>query len=604
MKGSSVLRQRQRGRRADSYRHASRVARFGRACLAGVTFPFLIKSDLERYVGDSRHPLTFSGSDPNAFEAEIYAHLVPIKRRIWLQRSMLLLFRAILLCAGIVLLDSLARSILPGLTRLALPVGCAIVGLIALAMIVRQRVTYADAARVLDRKLGLNQVVGTAVELTANGIENRMARLQMHHAIEAVRRVESSEAIRFRLPMRDAKALGVVLIASMCVLYLSTLSITWPGTIPAEDLSTDPTLDLNGDYALNTSFFEGEGGVSTLDPELFDRSFDEYRMGLENLSPEELAQRLAEIQASMAQRAEALNRQRQALSDLADALSDSSTSSDISDSIRKGDYQKAASRLNELGKQAGQLSPRAKRDLAQRLNDAANKVGANNQDLANRMRRAAQQLAAGDDAAAQQALSELSDGVNQAGEQLQQNTNAGGSYDPSSMDAGGGSPSDLSAEGLGGLSDFQGAGENGEMGDAFGSGFDSNDMRDSMANGSGQGSPSKSDTSLSDPRNGAAGAGSGPGGIDQNSTSSQLKKQAQGKLLELRGRPTNDGGSNEDTSGDRIPLVSSNDGSVTGSSGGNARSVIVDPLSVRGEQNFVPWEKRQIIKDYFSGSIR
>ena len=603
MKNSSVLRQRQRGRRADGNRAASRVARLGRACLAGVTFPFLVKSDLERYVGDSRRPLTFSGSDPNAFEAEIYAHLVPVKRRIWLQRSLLLLFRAVLLCAGIVLLNALARFLVPTLSLLVVPIGCAIVGLAALILIARQRVTYADAARVLDRRLGLDQVVGTAVELTANGIENRMARLQLHHAIEAVRRVESSDAIGIQFPRRDAQALGAVLFASVLVMYLSTLTFTWPGTVPGDELSTDPTIDLTSDFSLNTAYLEGEGGVSTLDPELFDRSFDEFRGGLENLSPEELAQRISEIQASMALRAEALNRQRQALADLADALSDSSTSIDIADSIRKGDYQRAASRLSELGKQSGQLSARARRDLAQRLNDAATKVGANNQDLANRMRRAAQQLASGDEAGTQQALSDLGEGVNQAGQQLQQDTDAGGSYDPNSMESGG-MPSDIEAEGLGGLSDFQGAGENGELGDAFGTGFDSNDLNAEMGNSPGKGAPSKSDGSSNDSRSIGAGAGSGPGGIDQNGTSALQKRQVQGKLLELRGRPTSDGGSSEDSGGDRIPLVSSNDGSVAGMSGSNTRSVIVDPLSVRGEQNFVPWDKRQIVKDYFSGKIR
>src|SRR5438876_11704146 len=94
------------------------------------------------------------------------------------------------------------------------------------------------------------------------------------------------------------------------------------------------------------AYCDGDSG-STLDPELFNSSLDDYRTDLENqnLSPEEIAQRLTEIQAALAQRAEALNRQRQALSDLADALSDSSAASDAAESIRKGDYQKAAQQL-------------------------------------------------------------------------------------------------------------------------------------------------------------------------------------------------------------------------------------------------------------------
>ena len=36
--------------------------------------------------------------------------------------------------------------------------------------------SYFDAARVLDRRLGLNQVVGTAVELTGLNADGRLAR--------------------------------------------------------------------------------------------------------------------------------------------------------------------------------------------------------------------------------------------------------------------------------------------------------------------------------------------------------------------------------------------------------------------------------------------
>src|SRR5205085_5294966 len=94
----------------------------------------------------------------------------------------------------------------------------------------------------------------------------------------------------------------------------------------------------------------------------------------QNLNPEELAARMAEIQQQLAQRQEALNKQREALGDLADSLSDSSASSDAADSIRKGDFQKAAQQLGELGKQSGQLSQRARRDLAQKLAEGAKKV--------------------------------------------------------------------------------------------------------------------------------------------------------------------------------------------------------------------------------------
>jgi hypothetical protein len=71
-------------------------------------------------------------------------------------------------------------------------------------------------------------------------------------------------------------------------------------------------------------------------------------------------------------------------------------------------------------------------------------------------------------------------------------------------------------------------------------------------------------------------------------------------VIELRGRPSADGQSSLDP-GAQVPLVSSNDGgfdqSTAGSGGG-----LSGPIDVRGEQNVVPLEKRQIVRDYFGGS--
>jgi hypothetical protein len=52
-----------------------------------------------------------------------------------------------------------------------------------------------------------------------------------------------------------------------------------------------------------------------------------------------------------------------------------------------------------------------------------------------------------------------------------------------------------------------------------------------------------------------------------------------------------------------VPLVASQDGSVSGAAPSSpGRAVIVDPLSVRAEQNFVPWDKKPIVRDYFTGT--
>jgi uncharacterized membrane protein len=567
--------------------------RFAGACLASVTYPFTARSELAHFAGDSRRPLQFGRRDVDAIEAELYSHLTPVKRRLWVQRSLLLLCRAAVLIAGIQLMVAMlgfaAVAVPPNLVNVAM----GIVGVVALFLVFQQRVTFADAARVLDRRLALDQVIGTGVELTQRGIETRMARLQVRRATDAVRRVESSEAIRLGLPVQDLRAFGALAVLTVAFLYLATLNIAWPGQPAPGDVQSDPVADM-ADVPYTSDYYEGDPG-SALDPELFNSQLDDYQRDLENqnLNPEEMAARMAEIQQQLAQRAEALNKQRQALSDLADSLSDSSASSDAADSIRKGDYQKAAQQLGDLGKQSSQLSQRSRRDLAQKLAEAAKRVQPNNGELAQKMAKAAQQLAGSDQSGTEQAMNELGEGVQQAGDQMKQLQDSSSSFDPSQMDENG--QSDLSAEELGGLSDFQGQGDQGDM---DGAGADGQFGTDPNGSDMGSGGTQRADQAAADEASQGAAAGGGPS-RDQYKAPTASGAAQSGKVLELRGRPTDSGGSTQDTDS-RVPLVSSNDGTVQTTSGG-ARSVIVDPLTVRGEQNYVPWEKRQIVKDYFSG---
>jgi hypothetical protein len=585
---------------------AGAAQRLGRAVATGATSPFTYRSELPSVAGDSRRPLTFRRHDADAIEAELYSHLIPIKRRIWLQRAVLLLVRGAVLIAALYLIAATFELVHRPLPPPLLSVGATFVAALALLLIVQQRVSFFDAARVLDRRLGLNQVIGTAVELTGANADGRMARLQMRRATDALRRIESRDAIRIGLPMRDLRALAVLAVATLLFTYLATLNIAWPGSPPTEELAIDPAAEIAAEIPFEATSYEGDAG-STLDPELFNSSLDDYMAGLENqnLSPEEIAQRMAEIQAALAQRAEALNRQRQALSDLADALSDSSAASDAAESIRKGDYEKAAQQLGELGKQSKQLSQRARQDLARRLNDAARKVAPNNADLAARMQKAAQQLNSNEAQGAEQSLSELGEGVQQAGDQMKQLEDSSSAMDPSMMDPSmmgeGAMPSDLSAEDTSGLSNFEGSGTEGEMGDMGADQFaDSGFGEGAASEGNGQGMPQRSDLLGEDAGRGA-GAGGGQGGADQG-RGQDPRGNTSGKILELRGRPSDQGGPGQLDNEGKVPLVSSNDGSIGGAAGAGARSVIVDPLSVRGEQNFVPWEKRQIVRDFFTGT--
>src|SRR5215510_11555418 len=169
--------------RAPRPRVAIAVGRLRRAA-TGATFPFTFASDLAGLAGRADRPLTFGPADGDPIEAELYTRLEPLRRRIWLQRAVVLLFRAGLLAAAWwVIVAALRFAAVPIPPPLAIGIPVAI-GVVAFGLIASQRVTFADAARVADRRLGLRQLLGTAVELTRGSQEGRLARLQRRRATD------------------------------------------------------------------------------------------------------------------------------------------------------------------------------------------------------------------------------------------------------------------------------------------------------------------------------------------------------------------------------------------------------------------------------------
>ncbi|TAK24916.1 MAG: hypothetical protein EPO26_04590 [Chloroflexota bacterium] len=560
--------------------------------------PFTVASDLDRVAADSRRLLTFRGERAHGIDAEVYAHLAPVKRYIWGQRAIAVLVRGVVLVAILYLIAAVAWFAAMPLSRSAFNTVAVIVALWTLAIIVTQRTTFFDSARVTDRLLGLNQTLGTAVELINQNAEGRLIRLQLRRAAESLRAVETSRVIPIGLPRRDLVALAAVVLAIGLFLFLATLNLRIPGSIRSDELTDEPLIDSSFEIPAGSGFFDATSS-DLFDAALFDSALDGYITDLEgqNLTPEEIAQRVAEAQAILAQRAEALNRQRQALGELADALGDSSTTTDAADSIRRGDYSKAAQQLRDLGAQSTQLSARARRDLAQRMTEAARRAASMNPDLAARLQKAAQNLAADDQSATRQSFAELADAVEQAGEQIRQLSSSSQAFDPNEMSAGEGAFGELSQEDLGALAEYEGQdqseGDAGgdEFGDATGAGVSDG----SDPNGAGA---STSGRSLGSGE-GSAGSGGGQAPSRESYQAPDRTRAAQGRVVELRGRPSAGGTSTLEES-EKVPLVSSNDGSITGAAG-QSRTVIVDPVSVRAEQNFVPLEKRQVVRDFFSG---
>lgn len=562
-----------------------------RALLGRATLPFTVGSELPRLAGSSDRPLNFGSLDADAIEAEIYAHLDPVRRRIWRQRAALVLVRGALLAALFWAASAAARFAarpIPGIGPELAAYGAIAVALLLAA---RQRVTFAEAARVADRHLDLPQVIGTAVEATLASADGRLVRRLTLQATQLLRRAESAQVVRAVVPWRDLRLLAGALAAAVLFSYLATLHLVWPGSA-ASDAIAAPAADALVDDASTPVPADPttDAALAALDPRLADQGLSNQPDGpAQPLSADQAAQQGAQIQDALARRADALSRERDALAGLAGALSDSSVSSDAADSIRKGDYQRAASQLADLARQTQLLSARARQDLAQRLSAEAPNVAPNDGQLANQMAAAGQQLASNDPQAQAQALNDLAKAVGQAGDRANALGDQSKPFDESRVPQAG----DPSALGQPGAGQPDGAQPDGAAGSASADASATADQ--AMPGGQdGQGqAEAGADAAAS------AGAGAGPGQDGRGGPAGPAANGAQAKIVQLTGRPSADGASHLNQGAD-VPLVASNDGTVAQAGAAGSGSAITSPIDVPPESNSVPLEKRQIVRSYFT----
>jgi hypothetical protein len=133
--------------------------------------------------------------------------------------------------------------------------------------------------------------------------------------------------------------------------------------------------------------------------------------------PAELA-RLEAAEAELNARAQRSQAQRKALNRLAQALRRSSAGSAAAEGIEQGDYQRAADELDKLGAEADQLSRAAKDQLSRALAEAARET-TGNPELAEQERQAARAFGPGGSYEQQQeALQQLGEEVQRAGGQV------------------------------------------------------------------------------------------------------------------------------------------------------------------------------------------
>ncbi len=319
-----------------------------------------------------------------------------------------------------------------------------------------------QTARVADNRLGLDERIATAVELSrprpTQGA-GRFDALQVHDALARLRVA----------PRRWASTGGAnrkELLLMLFAVALAALSLLLP-------LVQRPSFD-RAQEAPPAPDISATADERVIPPEDLDLRI--------SAAPE--TQQAQPPDANLAPRVQAAQAEQESLDNLAQALNGVSATRGAADAIQRGDFSAARDQLNTLAEEADQLSEAAKRQLSRALANAASGAAADRQ-LAERERQAAQALGRNNYADQRQALRQLADQVERSGGRsmsqsqmardvgrLQQQQAAGSSQGQAQSPSGGAPNSGVQAQqgaaggGVNGASgdQSQGGGSTGEQG--------------------------------------------------------------------------------------------------------------------------------------------
>ncbi|MCS6800793.1 MAG: hypothetical protein RMM58_09350 [Chloroflexota bacterium] len=327
-----------------------------------------------------------------------------LRARLWGKRALERALRTVAAVAGLLLIARWFASLgaFGAADALLLLAGMTAVGGVIAA--VRSRPSPADAARAADRSLKLQERLGTALELVEGAHRGELAELQIADTGALLANRRPAEAVGPLVSRRDlAVAVAAVLVALVTWVTLPDLSALvrapFGGGAGPEPAAAPVTSDLR------------ENNVNDILG-----SIEETRRRAQErqIDPAEAQRQLNEAAARLNARIEASTRQQQNLQALADQLRQTTTAQDVAGAIDRGEYSLAGDLLNQLARESDQLSPQARRELAQALERAAQQTQ-QNPALRDALRRAAQALNRGDYQEIDRAMRNLSDQVGMAG---------------------------------------------------------------------------------------------------------------------------------------------------------------------------------------------
>lgn len=343
-------------------------------------------------------------------------------RRLWAERALTLIARNLLigltLILGAVVFDTLfAAPIVPSLA-LVLALVFLVRGLIQAVL---ARPTTWQTLRAVDLRKGTRQQLATALELVHLQSSGVLADRQRAAAIATARSVAARGGFRIRYPWRELKFATALLVGSAAIVAVQPMIDL--GVLRGRSAS-DPTAQ----ELARIQSLEAELGISLSDSEAIqNRQPSNIAEAVQQLlnrlfNPAAAAeQTLADLSSATSTIQEQYTSsilQEAALAQLAEAWKPGAATREVADALERGDYQAAATAMDQLGERLPELSPDARQQVADGLKQAADRSAALDQALSSVMQQAGRSVETGDDRSARDQLSQLSQATRDVGEQV------------------------------------------------------------------------------------------------------------------------------------------------------------------------------------------
>jgi hypothetical protein len=281
----------------------------------------------------------------------------------------------------------------------------------------------ARGARYFDRRFGLKERVSTALELS-NGVipvPDTLAEYQLSDAVSAADRVNVSSRLPVR--MRVWELVVLIVLGAMLAYMLLADNPQVDELLARHDLRQT----INEQVAQLDQAIENinqDSGLSQEEKDALTKPLTEARDNLQqpNVSQQEAVAAMAAANQALKNMSGGMSPEQQAAyQQAAGQLRGSDLTSDLAQALNKPDLGAASQATNALADKLNDttLSTATQQDLANRLEQAAEKLQQTNPEVAQKLREAAQALRKGDMEAARKAMKEASDLLKKQQEQLQ-----------------------------------------------------------------------------------------------------------------------------------------------------------------------------------------